>query len=99
MKAQFELKTWLSENRELVIEKYNALTKEQFYNGITLKDFMLQVMHLMNMNRIKSANAAAKNLPFLMGNVYFKNSTIDSPDMRQEALKAKYQGTAYMALI
>jgi hypothetical protein len=53
----------------------------------------------MNMNRIKSAKTAEKNLPFLMGQVYFKNSTIDSPDMRQEALKAKYEGTAYMALI
>jgi hypothetical protein len=99
MKAQFELKTWLSENREIVIEKHNELTKEQFYNGITLKDFMLQIMHIMNMNRIKSAKTAEKNLPFLMGQVYFKNSTIDSPDMRQEALKAKYEGTAYMALI
>ena len=99
MKAQFELTAWLSENREIVIEKHTALTNEKFYNGITLKDFMVQLMKSMQMQNIKSANRAASMLPFLMGNVYCKNSTVDSVDMRQNKLSAKYQGTAYMALV
>ena len=71
MKATFELTTWLSENREQVISKYNKLTSEEFFNGISLKDFMVQVLQSMQMQNIKSAKRAASMLPFLMGNVYF----------------------------
>lgn len=99
MKATFELKTWLSENRETVISKYNALTNEQFFNGITLKDFMIQVLRSMEMQNIKSANRAASMLPFLMGNVYFNNSKVTGNDKKTEELRAKYQGTSFMAMV
>lgn len=99
MKATFELKTWLSENRETVISKYNALTNEQFFNGISLKDFMVQVIRSMEMQNIKSANRAGSMLPFLMGNVYFNNSKVTGNDSKTDVLREKYNGTSAMAMI
>jgi hypothetical protein len=99
MKATFELTIWLSENREQVISKYNNLTTEEFFNGISLKDFMVQVLKSMQMQNIKSANRAASMLPFLMGNVYFNNSKVTGSDKKTEALKTKYEGTSFMAMV
>lgn len=99
MKTQFELKAWLSENRETVISKYNDLTKEEFFNGITLNNFMIQVLNSMVRNNIKSANRASSMLPFLMGDIYFNNSKIVADDAKTAELKEKYNGTAYMALV
>ncbi len=99
MKTTFDLKTWMTENREVVIEKYNKLINEPYFNGITLKDFMLQVLNLMVINNIKSEKRAASMLPFLMGNVYAKNSKVEVVNDRDAKLAAKYEGTAYMALV
>ena len=96
---KFELKNWMSENREVVIENYNKLTTEQFFNGISLKDFMVQVLNLMVVNNIKSEKRAASMLPFLMGNVYVNNSKVEVVNDRDAKLAAKYKGTAYMALV
>lgn len=95
----FEIKNWMSENREVVIENYNKLTTEQFFNGISLKDFMLQVLNLMVVNNIKSEKRAASMLPFLMGNVYVNNSKVEVVNNRDVKLAEKYKGTAYMALV
>lgn len=95
----FELKTWMSENREVVIESYNKLTAEKFFNGITLKDFMTQVLDLMVVNNIKSEKRAASMLTFLMGNVYMNNSKVEVAYDRDAKLREKYEGTAYMALL
>jgi hypothetical protein len=38
-------------------------------------------------------------LPMLMGTIYFNNSTLDAPDRRTDALRAKYNNTAYMAMV
>lgn len=72
--TKFEIKTWMSENRQVVIEKYEELTKENFFQGITLKGFMCEVLSAMVINNIKSEKRAIAMLPFLMGNVYFDNS-------------------------
>lgn len=74
MKAKFEIKTWLSENRETIISKYESLKKEEFFQGADLKSFMYAVMEAMVMNGVKSEKRAASMLPFLMGNVYFEFS-------------------------
>ena len=76
MKTTFELRTWLTENRETIISKFNSLTTEQFYNGITLKEFMVEIMSAMSRNNVKSANRAASLLPTLMGQIYFENSKL-----------------------
>jgi hypothetical protein len=99
MKATFELQNWMSENREIVISKYNDLTNEAFFNGISLKNFMIQVMNSMSINNPKSDKRAASLLPFVMGNVYVANSKVSANDSKTEALKAKYEGTSFMAMI
>jgi hypothetical protein len=99
MKTQFELKTWLSENRETVIGKYNKLTQEKFFNGITLKDFMLQVMSVLVRNNVKSEKTASKILLIALGEIYMNNSKVIANDFKTDALKAKYSGTAYMAMV
>jgi len=99
MKATFEIKTWLSENREVVIEKFNKLTTERFYNGITLKTFMTEVLDGMVRNNIKNEKIAKIKLPFVIGNVYVDNSKIEVVNNRDAKLAAKYKGTAYMALV
>ena len=53
----------------------------------------------MQMNNVKSEKRAASMLPFLMGNVYFNNSKVTGSDKVTDALKAKYNGTAYMAMV
>jgi hypothetical protein len=80
MKAKFELKTWMSENREIVISEYNKMTSEKFFNGCTLAQFMREVFHLMLMNNVKSERVAVSKLPYLMGNVYFQNTTVHVKD-------------------
>ena len=95
----FDLKSWMSENREVVISKYENLKNEKFYNGVPLKTFMTEILNLMTIQNIKSEARAAKMLPILMGNVYFNHSKIDSRDFYTEKLKNKYDGTAYMAMV
>jgi len=97
--AKFELKTWMTENREIIISNYSELTKERFFNGISLKEFMTTTFTSMVNNNIKSAKRAAKMLPFLMGNVYFNNSIVGGCDEMTDKLRAKYTNTAYMALV
>ena len=99
MKTAFEIKTWLSENREVVIEKYSKLTTERFFNGITLKTFMTEVLDGMVSNNIKNEKIAKIKLPFVIGNVYVDNSKIEVVNNRDAKLAAKYKGTAYMALV
>jgi len=72
----FTLTTWLTENREIVIAKYEALKSEQFFNGITLKEFMVKILKAMQMNNVKSEKRAASMLPFLMSNICFQASTV-----------------------
>ena len=59
MKSKFELKSWMTENREVVIADYNKMTVHQFFSGISLKEFMLKVYELMEMNNVKSKKRAA----------------------------------------
>lgn len=77
MKAKFKIKSFLSENRDVVISKYNELKNEKFFDGINLASFMLNVMNLMIINRYKSEKTALNNLPFILGQVYMNHSTAD----------------------
>lgn len=95
MKA-FEVKTWLSENREVVIAKYNELSLEKFFNGISLKDFMCEV--LKRMESCKSEKRAVKMFPFVIGEIYFNNSKIENNGL-DDKFSAQYKGTAYMAMV
>ena len=99
MKAKFELKNWMTENREVVISKFEELQKEKFYSGISLKSFMVEVFNSMVINNVKSEKTASSKLPFLMGAIYFENSKVDGRDVVTERLKEKYKGTAFMSMV
>jgi hypothetical protein len=70
----FELKNWMTENRELVINVYNETSKNEFFIGISLKDFMLKVYNMMNINNPKSEKRAASLLPTILGYVAYNVS-------------------------
>jgi len=76
MKAKFELRTWLTENRETIVNNYTKLTAETYFSGISLKDFMIATMNALTMNNVKSEKTATSKLPFLMANVYCANSKV-----------------------
>ena len=99
MKTTFDLKTWMTENREVVIEKYNKLINEPYFNGITLKDFMIQIYNLMQVNNPKSDKRCNSLLPFVMGQVYFNNSKVLGNDKVTDDLRNRYNGTSAMALV
>jgi hypothetical protein len=99
MKAKFELKTWLSENRETVIAKYNELTKEANFSGITLKEFMTNIMTMMVNNRVGSAKTAENKLAFFMGEVYMNNCNVYAQDRITDRLRNQYSGTSFMAMV
>ena len=97
MKSQ-ELKSFLTSNREVVISKYNSLKVEKFFNGISLADFMTDIMIEMGSVNI----VEEKQLPILMtviGRIYVKNSSVFCNSEADEKRREKYRGTAYMAMV
>jgi hypothetical protein len=99
MKPKFELKSWMTENREAVIADYNKMATHQFFSGISLKDFMLKIYQLMENNNVKSEKRATSMLPTLTDNVVMSNTKIEVLRNRDTEMANKYKGTAYMALV
>ena len=95
----FEIKNWLSENREVVISKYNDLSNAKFFSGITLKNFMIEILNAMIRNNVKSEKRALELLPLLMQTIYNQNNSINTPNSVDDVMRAKYQGTQFMALV
>lgn len=77
MKATFNLKDFLTANKEAVLIAYEKLTKERFFNEICLKEFMILVMNMMANNNPKSDKRAASLLPTILGTIIFNNSKIN----------------------
>lgn len=99
MKKQFNLTEALKERRENVIANYNSLTKDRFFDGITLRNFMVEVMNMCKINRIASEKTLDRMLPIIMGEIYFNHSKVTAFDAVTANLKNQYQGTAFMALV
>ena len=99
MKATFNLKEFLTANKESVLINYEKLTKQEFFNGISLKDFMMQLMNLMQINNPKSEKRAASLLPDLTSMVIVSNSKIQCVNSLDDKMRAKYNGTSYMAMV
>jgi len=74
MKNDFNLQKFLSENRNTIIASYEAITTNQFFTGISLKDFMLKIISRMNDNNPKYEKRAASLLPTILGEVAYNNS-------------------------
>lgn len=94
---------FLKSKREQVIASFNQLTTEEFYNGISLKSFMVEVMDAYARNYTdKKGDVTAKGirmLAYVLGDVYFDNSRVEAVDKRTNALRDKYKGTAYMSMV
>jgi hypothetical protein len=99
MATKFNLQNFLSQNREIVISEYEELKKEKFFNNITLRNFMIQVMNLMAMQNIKSEKRASQMLPYILGDVYFNNSSVTGLDMATEKLKKIHDNQQWDAII
>lgn len=95
----FNLTEELSQRREIVINKYNSLTENNFFDGCTLRSFMLEVMQMCKNNRISSVKTLEAKLPLFCGFVASNHSRILGGDKVTADLKAKYQGTAFMAMV
>lgn len=82
---------------------FEKMTTERFYNGITLVDFMVEVMDVYTRTYTdKKGNVTAKGmrmLAYVLGDVYFANSKIDAMDNKTDTLRDKYKGTAYMSMV
>ena len=91
---KFELIAALSERREEVIAKHATTT-----DGITLKAFMMEVVNIFKMNRIASQKTFDNNFAFLLGQVTSDHSMRFAASERDNAVREKYAGTAYMALV
>lgn len=99
MKTNFNLQQALTANRDMVINTFNKLTNEKFYDNVTLKQFMIEVMNACIANNFKSEKTMLRQLPYIMGDIYVRHSKVTCRDIETERLTAKYQGTAYMALV
>lgn len=97
--ATFNLKNFLTENRNQVIEKYNLLTKEDTFNGISLRDFMMAVLRNMEANNPKSEKRAASLFSGAINNAYYDAIRVGVIIDRDAQSIAKYEGTAYMAIV
>lgn len=95
----FNLTEQLSKRREQVIAKYNELTNEQFFDGCTLRTFMVEIMQMCQINHIASEKTLDAKLAFFIGNIYCSHKKIQGTDKVTNALRNKYQCTAFMALV
>ncbi len=99
MTNTFDLRTWMTQNREIVLFSYEQLTKEKFFNGVSLRDFMVQVYNRMLENNTKSDKRALSLIGGILESVSHQNSKIGTPNSIDAKLSAKYAGTAFMALV
>ena len=78
--AKFNSIDFLHENRDLVISKYNEAKGEQFFNGMTLREWMYKVLYMFDKNKISSVSRAKVMLPIFLGQVYTDSIIISGND-------------------
>ena len=99
MKKVFTTQNFLSENRNYVIDKYNEMATDNFFNGISLREFMMQVLNVMNNNNPKSEKRAASLFKDVVSLIIVNNTKIDAIDKKTERLRELNKGTSAMALV
>ena len=73
---KFELKTWLSENRNQILDFYNALSENEFFSGVSKKEFGTEVFRAMGFNNVKSEKTAVKTLSHVLYRLESKHTQI-----------------------
>ncbi len=99
MTAKFDLRNFLTSNREIVLNSYKTASEHKFFNQISLANYMTQIFNYMVENNPKSDKRAMSVLISAIDRVSNKNTSISGSDFRTEALKAKHIGTAFMSLV
>ena len=99
MKAKFDIKTWLTENRERVINEYNRISNDEFFNGMTLKTYMTEIYNLMVINKVASEKRAESCMITFLQWTNIKATKMQVINDKDQALRNKYAGTAYMAMV
>lgn len=99
MKSNFDIKNFLTANREMVIAKYNDAQSNEFFNGMSLRDFMVKVMNSVSANRPASEKTAARFLEMAVSFAVSEATKIGVVNDLDKAMARKYNGTAYMALV
>jgi len=71
MKAKFEIKSFLTANREQVIAKYNKVALDPHFNpNVTLHNFMGHVLNAMIFNKCASEKRALSVFPHVLGSAF-----------------------------
>ena len=99
MAAKFDLMQALSTRREEVIEKFNALQNERFYNNCTLKQFMVEFMNLMRENNPRSQKRFDNLFNHILSVVYYKNCSVTGNDNLTDELRKRYNNGQWAAII
>jgi len=83
MKNQFNIKEALTAIRENIIAKYNELTSDKFFDGVSLKQFMIEILNIANRNsdRMRSQNSFDKMIMNLVANVMMNHKRIGGNDL------------------
>lgn len=87
MAQKFDLMAELGARREMVIEGYNACAEHKFFDGITLKIFMTEVLAIIRNNTPRSEASLSKLLPLAIGEVKAKHTRIEGHDKAIEAIR------------
>jgi len=95
----FNLKSYLTGRKEEVLEKFENLTKEDHYNGISLKEFMVQFMNNMAANNPKSIKRADSLFIDLLYSVYYSNCEVGVIRDLDAIKAAKAPNQQWMAII
>lgn len=94
-KKQFVIKEALTDIREKIIAKFNNLKNDKFYDGVSLKVFMTEILEAANRNadRMKSQKQFDAKIMFLVGDVITRHKKIGGNNL--DKLDAKKMRTYY----
>lgn len=87
MAQRFDIMAEMSARREMVIESYNAAAEHKFFDGITLKAYMTEVLVIVRNNTPRSVASLQKLLPIAIGEVKAKHTRVDGRDKVVEAIR------------
>lgn len=73
---KFDMREYLHTRRDEVIAKYTQLTQDPFFDGITLKAFMLEFMYRMQLN-CKSEKRAISEFPWILSSTFCDHKRIE----------------------
>lgn len=100
---KFVIKDALSAIREKIIDKFNELKDDKFFDGVSLKVFMTEILQSANRNadRMKTQKQFDSRIMFLVGDVMMRHKKIGGNDLdKLDAMRMRrYYGEDYQQRI